>query len=52
MNPNQPSQMDPVSAEAVREAWKKPSLTRLRCGGAENVPGDAVSDATLETIGS
>ena len=49
MNPNQPAQTDLI---AVRESWKKPSLTRLRCGGAENVPGDAAPDGPLETLGS
>jgi hypothetical protein len=35
-----------------RRAWTKPTLTPLRAGAAEAIPGTAISDATLETIGS
>ena len=34
------------------KAWTKPSVGKLRAGAAENIPGTAFSDATLETIGS
>jgi hypothetical protein len=45
----------PVSAEIEscgREAWVKPAVKHLRAGSAEAIPGDAVLDGSLETIGS
>jgi hypothetical protein len=35
-----------------RKAWTQPSFSQLRAGSAENIPGSAFADATLETIGS
>jgi hypothetical protein len=34
------------------KAWTKPSVGKLRAGAAENIPGFAVLDGPLETIGS
>jgi hypothetical protein len=35
-----------------RKAWTRPSLCQLGAGSAENIPGSAFPDGTLETIGS
>ncbi|HYJ83315.1 MAG TPA: hypothetical protein VEW26_10800 [Allosphingosinicella sp.] len=40
-----------VQAEP-RKAWIQPGLSLLRAGSAENIPGSAFPDGTLETIGS
>jgi len=46
-------QIATVRPEAeTRKAWTQPSLSQLRAGSAENIPGSAISDGTLETIGS
>lgn len=35
-----------------RKAWARPSVTPLRAGAAEAIPGSQVFDGSLETIGS
>lgn len=40
------------SRKSGRKAWSKPSLARLRSGSAENIPGDAIIDGTIEGQGS
>lgn len=44
-------QVATVQAEA-RKVWTQPSLSQLRAGSAENIPGSAFADGPLETIGS
>jgi hypothetical protein len=39
-------------ALTFRKVWTRPSVTPLRAGAAEAIPGARISDATLETIGS
>ena len=39
-------------APAPRKPWTQPSLSQLRAGAAENIPGSSFPDGPLETIGS
>ncbi|MFL6843677.1 MAG: hypothetical protein ACJ8ER_02210 [Allosphingosinicella sp.] len=52
MNSDQLSGLGASAAAGGRKAWTKPSLTPLRAGRAEAIPGVQISDATLEAIGS
>jgi hypothetical protein len=36
----------------VRKRWVQPVVTHLSAGAAENVPGSAIADSPLETLGS
>ncbi|HET9640863.1 MAG TPA: hypothetical protein VFP12_16840 [Allosphingosinicella sp.] len=40
------------SETEARKVWTQPSLSQLRAGSAENIPGSAFADGPLETIGS
>jgi hypothetical protein len=51
MNKSKIEQSD-RAGPAARKGWTRPSVTPLRAGAAEAIPGAVISDATLETIGS
>ena len=53
MNTNEPQSRDSDPGELpARKTWAMPTVTRLRSGSADNMPGDAINDSPLETIGS
>lgn len=52
MNVDQSAHPAEAGEAQLRRAWAKPSLARLRSGSAENTPGSAINDGSLETVGS
>jgi hypothetical protein len=45
-------QIAAAQSEPPRKAWTQPSLSQLRAGSAENIPGSQFLDGPLENIGS
>jgi hypothetical protein len=53
MIPNRRDDQDANDAKSgTGKVWTKPSVTELRAGSAEAIPGSTIADGPLETIGS